>query len=62
LYDRFSPTESIFPDHEAVYCGVNTTTPRSYILPTIVLAQFCCTSLWFAGNGVMSQLIEAFAP
>jgi MFS family permease len=31
-----------------------------YILPVIVLAQFCCTSLWFAGNGVASELAEAF--
>jgi len=27
-----------------------------HILPLIVLAQFCCTSLWFAGNGVMHEL------
>ena len=30
------------------------------ILPIIVLAQFCCTSLWFAGNGVMADLIATF--
>jgi MFS family permease len=30
------------------------------ILPLIVIAQFCCTSLWFAGNGVMANLIEHF--
>ncbi|MBT8296603.1 MAG: MFS transporter, partial [Gramella sp.] len=30
------------------------------ILPVIVLAQFCCTSLWFAGNAVMPELIESF--
>jgi len=30
------------------------------ILPIIVISQFCCTSLWFAGNGVMSDLVEAF--
>ncbi|MFD2784558.1 MFS transporter [Hymenobacter rubripertinctus] len=28
----------------------------SRILPTIVLAQFCCTSLWFAGNAVAPEL------
>lgn len=28
------------------------------ILPVIVLAQFMCTSLWFAGNGVLPQLAE----
>lgn len=27
------------------------------ILPIIILSQFLCTSLWFAGNGVMSNLI-----
>lgn len=30
------------------------------ILPIIVISQFCCTSLWFAGNGVMSELIVIF--
>lgn len=29
--------------------------PR-WLLPVIVLAQFCCTSLWFAGNAVMQDL------
>lgn len=28
-----------------------------FILPLIVLAQFTCTSLWFAGNAAMPQLI-----
>jgi MFS family permease len=27
------------------------------ILPIIIISQFCCTSLWFAGNGVMSDLV-----
>ncbi|MEL6657377.1 MAG: MFS transporter [Bacteroidota bacterium] len=31
-----------------------------HILPTIVIAQFCCTSLWFAGNAVMGDLVQAF--
>jgi len=31
------------------------------ILPIIVISQFCCTSLWFAGNGVMSNLIATFS-
>ena len=31
-----------------------------YILPIIVLAQFCCTSLWFAGNAVMTDLLGTF--
>ena len=30
------------------------------ILPVIVCAQFCCTSLWFAGNGVMNDLVLTF--
>ena len=29
-------------------------------LPVIVISQFCCTSLWFAGNGVMSDLVRIF--
>lgn len=32
----------------------------SGILPVIVFAQFCCTSLWFAGNGVMNDLLLSF--
>ena len=34
--------------------------PPRYILPIIVFAQFCCTSLWFASNGVLDHLIQAF--
>ena len=34
--------------------------PAPHILPFIVIAQFCCTSLWFAGNGVMAELVETF--
>lgn len=30
------------------------------ILTLIVVSQFCCTSLWFAGNGVMEDLIQHF--
>ena len=30
------------------------------ILPVIVISQFCCTSLWFAGNGVMVDLVANF--
>lgn len=30
---------------------------RAYILPIIVVAQFFCTSLWFAGNAVMPGLV-----
>jgi predicted MFS family arabinose efflux permease len=31
-----------------------------WILPVIVLSQFCCTSLWFAGNGLMNDLASSF--
>ena len=30
------------------------------ILPLIIISQFCCTSLWFAGNGVMDELILVY--
>lgn len=30
------------------------------VLLTIVVAQFCCTSLWFAGNAVIQPLSESF--
>lgn len=31
-----------------------------HILFVIVISQFCCTSLWFAGNGVMNSLVINF--
>lgn len=31
------------------------------ILPIIVIAQFCCTSLWFATNAVMGDLVINFS-
>ncbi len=34
--------------------------PQKIVLPIIVFAQFCCTSLWFAGNAIMSDLITQF--
>jgi predicted MFS family arabinose efflux permease len=30
------------------------------ILPLLIFSQFCCTSLWFASNGVMRNLIHDF--
>lgn len=30
------------------------------ILPIIVISQFCCTSLWFAGNAVMEDIVINF--
>lgn len=38
---------------------IEMTIPR-WILPVIVISQFCCTSLWFAGNGVMGDLLQDF--
>jgi len=35
--------------------------PSKHILPFIVIAQFCCTSLWFAGNAVMNDLVTTFS-
>ncbi len=35
-------------------------THKSYLLPLIVFAQFASTSLWFAGNAVLPDLIDAF--
>lgn len=32
------------------------------ILPLIVLSQFFCTSVWFAGNAVMPDIIKNFHP
>lgn len=31
-----------------------------WILPVIVISQFCCTSLWFASNGIMADLVSNF--
>ncbi|MBT8257026.1 MAG: MFS transporter, partial [Bacteroidia bacterium] len=33
---------------------------KKLVLPVIIVSQFCCTSLWFAGNGVMEDLIDNF--
>lgn len=33
---------------------------KRHILPIIVFAQFCCTSLWFAGNAIITDLIRVF--
>jgi MFS family permease len=30
------------------------------VLPIIVIAQFLCTSLWFAGNAVLPDLVKSF--
>lgn len=33
---------------------------KKHILPVIVFSQFCCTSLWFAGNSVLPELTAVF--
>jgi MFS family permease len=33
---------------------------KNHILPIIVISQFCCTSLWFASNAVIINLIKVF--
>ena len=33
---------------------------KPWILPIIVVSQFFCASIWFAGNGVMDDLISSF--
>ncbi|MEQ8577014.1 MAG: hypothetical protein RIB63_23300, partial [Fulvivirga sp.] len=35
-------------------------TGSSKIILFIVLSQFCCTSLWFAGNAVLKELVLNF--
>ncbi|MEP3209563.1 MAG: MFS transporter [Maribacter sp.] len=30
--------------------------PKPHILPIIILSQFACTSLWFAGNAIIDEL------
>ncbi|HMG92698.1 MAG TPA: MFS transporter [Chryseolinea sp.] len=34
--------------------------PRKIILPVIVVSQFLCTSLWFAGNAILGDIIKTF--
>jgi MFS family permease len=38
----------------------NNRTAMKLILPVIVIAQFLCTSLWFAGNAIIPDLINHF--
>ena len=39
---------------------LNDLQPKKWILPTIVISQFFCTSLWFAGNSVLSDIVIKF--
>ncbi|WP_420828686.1 MFS transporter [Maribacter polysaccharolyticus] len=34
--------------------------PSKFVLPVIVISQFCCTSLWFASNGVINDLAQEY--
>ncbi|WP_179338249.1 MFS transporter [Winogradskyella ludwigii] len=33
---------------------------NKWVLPIIIFSQFCCTSLWFAGNSIIDDLISFF--
>lgn len=35
--------------------------PSRQILSLIVVAQFCCCALWFAGNGVINELLATYS-
>ena len=36
------------------------TNTTKWVLPIIIFSQFCCTSLWFAGNSIIDDLIHHF--
>jgi len=38
---------------------ISTSSPK-FVLPVIVIGQFLCTSLWFAGNAVLPDLVKNF--
>lgn len=48
-------------EHKGFATQVTNPEKPRYILPLIVFAQFCGTSLWFASNGILSELTAAFA-
>ncbi len=33
--------------------------PNKFAIPLIIVSQFCCTSLWFAGNAIIEELAGA---
>lgn len=37
------------------------TTTSKWVLPIIIFSQFCCTSLWFAGNSIINDLISFYS-
>ena len=36
------------------------TSPSKTVLPVIVISQFFCTSIWFASNAILGDIIETF--
>ncbi len=58
-YPKFIPSANI-ENKQLIIEKQNLITGNRHILPIIVFAQFCCTSLWFAGNGVMVDLLRTF--
>ncbi|MGC4104330.1 MFS transporter [Ferruginibacter sp.] len=40
---------------------MDNTAVKKWILPVIVIAQFLCTSLWFAGNAVIPDIVSNIA-
>jgi MFS family permease len=59
LQRKLSSTDT--SKNEASLIKPNMLKPSIVILPVIVISQFCCTSLWFAGNGVMLDLTLSFS-
>ncbi|WP_244954768.1 MFS transporter [Winogradskyella helgolandensis] len=37
------------------------TSTSKWVLPIIIFSQFCCTSLWFAGNSIIDDLISFYS-
>ncbi|MDG1572145.1 MFS transporter [Robiginitalea sp. M366] len=48
------------PGHVAHSANTPPYRPPGYVLPLIVLSQFCGTSLWFASNGIIGELTASF--
>ena len=40
---------------------MNDNLTKKWILPAIIVSQFFCTSLWFAGNAILPDIIKNFA-
>src|SRR2546423_6753080 len=46
--------------HDCKFEKMNWPASGSRILPLIVIAQFFSTTLWFAGNSIMSDIVQNF--